>query len=465
MFATRVAETVGVAQAAAFDRGRKDRERFVPFLVAVEEFARAQKRVIGGRAATLMLMTGGPDISKELPLDAFHLVVYSPDPMRDASTLARKIYALDPKGLAQYTVMLPRHGTGRATEASIIVAQREVARILGLPRYRGVHIYELISPEMRPGLFSDKQVQKTPCLGPEVQLLGSYSALCNPGRAGDWPQVLIEERRLREVFLANFEDKIQMRIDGGKPSGGRSAGGGLPELRRAIAERFLCREGRVWLVDAESEEAGRRPACVSVFPLAKEQEALGAIADKLGAHVHFLENDPQLLDDTQMRRLTLYFKRGEHREPILDVYNIASYEAFPYLRRTYGPAKTQYKLATAFGQARFLLVDVWTIQLLWKMESISESYAMRQLKMLLVRYRKLVPLMNDPETAFPALPTHFVGRIDDPELAGKRRAFAAGRAAKSAPRGRDGKKAFRPGPYFPAWSDRAKNTDDAHVQK
>lgn len=473
MFAERVAETVEVAQLAAHGRGRADRERFVPLLSAVEKYVRSQKRVVGGRVATLMLARDSGDREAPLPLDAYHLVVYSPDPLRDASNLARLIYALDPRGLTQYTVMVPRIGTAtrssssevRHNEASINVAQRELVRVRGLPRFRGVHIYELIAPETRPSLFTGAA---TPCLGPEVQLLESYTALCNPGRAGDWPLVLEEERRLREVFLTNFESKVKKKIaEGGRPGGGRPGRGGdalLRDLRQAIVKQFLLRVGRVCLDPIDEAHSSARAACVTVYPLGKEHEALAEIAGRVGANVHFLENDPQLLGDPQLRRLTVYFKgRGDLREPILDVYNIATYEAFPYLRKaTPQSASAGYLLATAFGRARFLLVDVWTIQLLWKMGSISEVYALRQLGTLLKRFRALTPALDNPDEAFPALPNHFVGRIEDPELAGKRRAFAAGRAAREArakQTGKGGKKNHRPGPYYPAWGDRPARRD------
>jgi len=433
MFATRIPETVAVAQAGADVRGRKDRDQYRPFLRHAEKYAREQHRVIGGRVATLMLLDQG---EKDIPLDAYLLIIFSPEPLKDAGILAKQLYALDPRGLAQYTVMVPRGTTGGVlgAEASINVGQRELVRVRGLPRFRGVHLYEIISPEMRPGLFTGHA--STPCLGPEVQLLEIYAALCDPKRGGEWPQLLEEEIKLRQVFLAHFEKRIQKKIEGGKPNNTQAR-----DIRKTLVNDFLNREGRVWLVDPSSAEASRRLACVSVFSLAKEQSYLADLAERVGARVHFLENDPQLLGDPRLRRLTMYLKRGaEMREPVLDVYNSPSHEAIPYLHRS---DPQPYKIVTAFGRARFILVDVWTIQLLWHMKSISETFALQQLHSLIARFRKLIPLFAEPEEAFPLLPTHFIGRIEDPILAEKRKAFMSRKDASG------DRKKWRPIPFYP----------------
>lgn len=446
------------ATASAAERALADRERFVPVLKAVERFAAAKGLPVGGKQATLLLAG-----ARELPLDEYKYLLYSPDPLRDAVALARALYAVDPDGLTQYTVSLPRAVDNSLTaEISINVAQREVARVRGLPQHRGLHIYKLLAPETLPPFFGG--APKVQCLGPEVQLLDTYVALCDPARRGDWDDLIGEELALRRVFLRTFEAKLGAwdRKAGGA-AGGRRAPGTREGLRKAFLDaaraKFLGKTGRVWLVGPESEAGKRRPACATIFSLREEEAALGRLASDAGVPVHFLVNDPRLVTDRRLRRLTVYVARpGAGREAVLDVYNAGNHEAVPYHEVCPGaspggetrkcPGRAQL-VATAFVQARFLLVEVWTMQLLWKMKAVDQEFAIRQLRALLARYRALGPALEDPTLAFPAHSSHFLGQVESLVVADKR--DAARRRDAGRDKQKDGKIAGRRAvPFYPA---------------
>lgn len=425
------------APQTALWRGRDDRDRFVPALRVVEDFVREKKRVIGGAAATRMILSVQSDEQKDLPLDMYHYLIYSPNPAKDCNELARRVYSLDPQGLTQYTASFPRAG---GAEASLIVSQREIARLVGLPRHRGVSVYEMLVPDQYPPLFSGKEA---PCLGPEVQLLETYIQLCNPELAGSWGALLSQERKLRASFLSEFCEKSKGIVEGGAAPKKRS---GLAKKSREdflalLSEDFLGKEGRieVTLPAGGAKKTPARRACTSLYSLQHEQKALTQLAGRAKVNIHVLVNDPQLVVDVRLRRLTAYIQTpGQSREPVLDIYNVANYEAVPFLFDT---ARGRY--GTAFVLARFLLVDMWTIQLLWRMGSISDQYTKQQLAALFKQFQKLEPQLDDPETAFPQLPTHFLGRIENPDLAQKR-------AALDVLRRGDGKSRRRYRPFFPA---------------
>jgi hypothetical protein len=429
--------TIEAAQATAYWRGLDDRRRFVPILKAVEDFVRRKGRVIGGAGATYMLTRVQADGPAKLPLDAFQYLVYTPDPVRDAVELAKHIYKMDPKGLTQYAVALPR---GSGSETVVNVEQREVVRFKGLPYHRGVHIYTMLAPDRRDSLFAQPgEANELPCLGPEVQLLETYAALCSPERAGDWPVLLKQEVLLREAFLRSFDGKIQGVI-GGRPAAKDGKGyAAVNRLKKSLQEQVGGRAGRLWLVDQHAP----RMQCASVYSLADEQATIAKAADDLGRRgemagvtVQFLLNDPQLVVDRRLRRLTVYAQvPGRKRDPILDIFNIAHYEAVPYVDR----------MGTAFVRARFLLVDVWTIQLLWRMKSIADVFAKQQLAALLGRFRALEPALSDPAEAFPALPSHYMGRIESAQLVDRR---AAANARETKGPAFNKKKSFHP--FYPA---------------
>lgn len=452
-----------VARLTAVSRARVDRDRFIPVLKTAEEFFRERGLIVGGAAATYMDVWDEPRDTSELPLDMYHYLAYSQHPLKDANDLARRIYEIAPEGLTQYTVALPSRDQGH--ETSIRVYQREIIRVVGLPRHRGVHIFKMLIPDERPGLFSGLELQ---CVGPEVQLMETYASLYNPQMAGDWTLLLEHEAALREVFLRDSQkkfadlDRERSEVAGGRASPrvrGRDQSGKKKETSKLAEalDKFVMAEGRIIVDDLNFRALGgggsssisrnilARRACVSLYPLEEEQAELLKLGQRAGATIHVLVNDPQLVNDRRLRRLTAYLlKPGSPRLPILDIYNSAEYEALPYIYLDCSPDGEREKCSVRQGTLvvvmRFLLVELWTIQLLWRMKSIEDGYAGQVLQDLLGRYRHLAE-MATPENAFPVLPGHYLGRIVEPRLAEKRAMSQIGAAA-----GR------RMVPFFPASS-------------
>ena len=466
MFANRIDEVLACAEAGATQTSLKDREQFLPALRIVEEFAKQKGRIVGGNGATLLWTRFKERRSSDpIPLDAYHYILYSPSPLSDGSELARRIYALDPRGLTQYTVCLPRVlelPSGEIKmEALVNTGQREIVRIKGLPQFRGVKVYDILAPDKVPLLFTSKI--KAPCLGPEMQLIGIYRDLCNPSLVGDWKGLLKYEKILREFMLENFRKKITS-ITGGKaarPRGDKTEPGSSGSSVSKIIERYISKEGRMVLFQPDNE--GRtytRLRCTSVFSLEEEQETLAELAEQEKEEVQFLVNDPQLPTDRRLRRLTMYRirkKGSSSREPVLDVYNIANYEAVPYLHLSSAELKERnfplkssmvisLKIATAFGRARFILVDIWTIQLLLKLGSITSEHGQTLLRQL---FREFEGIQFTTAEAFPALPQHFLGRIEPADLAEKREALASQKIRSM------GKNKRKITPYYPIWGQKA----------
>ena len=465
MFAGRMDEVLACAEAGATRTSLKDREQFLPALRVVEEFAKQKGRIVGGNGATL-LWTRFKERrgSDPIPLDAYHYTLYSPSPLSDGSELARRVYALDPKGLTQYTVCLPRVlelPSGEIKmEALVNTGQREIVRIKGLPQFRGVKVYDILAPDKVPLLFTPGT--KAPCLGPEMQLIGIYRDLCNPSLVGDWAGLLKFEKILRDFMVGNFREKIAS-ITGGRaavfsPKKPRAEKGGASSVQKII-ERYVSKEGRMVLFRPDSEgRAYARLRCTTVFSLEEEQETLAELAEQEKEEVQFLVNDPQLPTDRRLRRLTMYRirkKGSSSREPVLDVYNIANYEAVPYLHlsnaelkeRSFpvAPMTVSLKIATAFGRARFILVDIWTIQLLLKLGSVSNEHGQTLLRQL---FKEFEEIQFTTSEAFPALPQHFLGRIEPADLAEKREALASQKIRSM------GKNKRKITPYYPIWGQK-----------
>ena len=390
-----------IASRQAVRVARADRDRFLPVLRKIDEMLASQKVadvIIGGGTATAMIRRDRITESShtEAPLDLYDYMLYSSSPLSTASKLARLIYEVDPGDLTQFTVMLPRS----RSLAVINVGQRQVAAIAGLPRHRGLSVFEMLAPDIRLSYFSPLKV---PCMAPEVQLMEIYRNLTLPQHAGSWPGLLVAEREVREALLDGFKAKLGEIFTGGAPKKRESYGDIRARLIGKIQTDFLQREGVIMVsgleltVKDESRSIGSRYACLSVEDLPAVKQRLQRIAASARANIHLIENNPQVVSDNRMMRLTAYLHvPGRNREPILDVYNTASYDAIPYAVLT--PVKTAdakttsgraEKCGTLLVLGRFILVDLWTMQLLWRMKSVSDEFAKSQMRRIVGDLRVL----------------------------------------------------------------------------
>lgn len=155
--------------------------------------------------------------------------------------------------------------------------------------------------------------------------------------------------------------------------------------------------------------------------------------------------------------MTVYVRSADGgRDAVLDVFNLATYEAVPYLAddevvALAAPATRIIpgaKYGTAHVAARFLLLELWTIQLLWRMEKVSPQYGQQQSRRLLERFRALEPALSRNDLVFPSSETHYLGQIESARLAAKRAVRDSRTQAASAPT----KRKWRPAPYYPARS-------------
>ena len=438
-------DAVGLAIEAATGVALADRARYEPFMAAAEREVAARRLYIGGDAATAHLL------GRPLAMDQYELVVHSPSAGADARALATAMYQVDPAGLGRYTYM--QTGTPGA-EYTVFVDERPLVRVLGLAVHRG-RVADVVVPVPRPAFFArapDGRPVPQLCLGPEIQLLQVYTALACPGRAGEWPALLEVEDRLREVFLAGFE-AAALAAHGGAPPKDR---GPAARLRAALAADYIPGAGRVQVGTAE------RLQVVAAAGLEAEEAAVRKVAGGLGLAVQTTLNDPKVVGDGRLRRLTFYLHTGPRREAVLDVYNAGGHEVVPYVRGPGGGAR-----GTFFVRLRFALVDVWTVQLLHRMGLVSADYTRAALRRLVAEARAVgaeyvaARAAGDYPAIFPEDAGDaggaggYAGRYEDPYLYAKRHREevaaqkGAGKGAGKQKGAGKPKKAFIPN-YYPA---------------
>ena len=544
MYQSEELPVVGPAEELAEKASLADRMVYRGLIEAAERFAAGSGLVVCGRSATRLLLGGADGLPPLVGLDSFQYDFACADAPRQAKALTDALWATDPEGLGHYAMMLSKI----PGQLMLVLANgRALCTVQSLPTLRGVPIARVLSPSKRPAQFARDEAGAPlalPCLGPDLQLIGTYAALANPAKAESWPDLLSEEAALRALYLREAEARRALAIarsehlraggaEGAQGSPGhrgpaglapeearaaegpgpRSAGpgGGAGEpgpslaararpgtagLRRALLDHYATGPGRVLvgpfalaaMTGERGADATGRVQVVAAGSLEVEAAAARAIAQRLGYAADWTVNDPKCPVDPRLRRATVYVTRAGRREPVLDIYNAAAHELVPYATvSSWGAARSRLrartggsengaggapgagpagpgpgarrpaweaetplsdpdpallKVGTPFVLMRFLLADMWTIQVLLHMGAVSAGLAddvladmLRSFQRASETYVGLLALHADPESRAVAgsclLPlaheagAAYVGRLEDPELALRR--AAAGR--------------------------------------
>lgn len=466
-----VEDAEGRAEAAAF----KDRMRYEKFIEAGEQFAAKHGLIVGGPAATRLLLGSPEDAAAppDLGLDSFQYDLFSGQAPAHARALGAAMYQLDPQGLGHYTTVLTKVAGYLLTVA---VDGRDLFVVTALPAHRGIRTADVVIPSERPAQFakgSDGAPLRLLCTGPEIQLIGIYAALCNPAKASGWGDLLVTEASLRALFSQEIRAKIASavaRVGGAHPTATR--------LHRILRDKYVTGPSRVLigpsaiaLLTGKSVAGEERLQVITAGRLDGDAQEITALAKAAGAEVAWKIDDPKIPTNPRLRRMTVHIVVGGRREPVLDVYNSAAFDLVPYVTlapparrggraRRERPAETPadrgppatLKIGTPFVLMRYRLIDMWTMQVLIQMGAVNAGFAKTVLNGMLagyeaaaVHYEKLLAgAARDPEgAAHQLMPmASYIGRLEEPELALKR-------AAQS----RSGAR-FYP-PYLPASRNRA----------
>lgn len=417
---------VEYALAAAESSGEtvmRDRRSFIPFLRAAETYAHDHGLILGGTVATLLLQ------KEKLGSSEFFYELYSVNAQADAQALADLIYAVAPEGLARYTVAMSR--AAAQPEFEILVDERPLILVKTLIIHRGARIIDVLTPSVRPAYFA-RDAKNAPlpllCMGPEVQLIAIYSALSDPSRAGEWATLVAAEEKLRMIFEREIRGKMSTALS-------EAVGGGGPNdsatLIAALVREYVPLEGHA-LVGIQALTKKRvspgRIQLVSANPFHDEEAAVRKIANRLGFSVSSARHEPQVPTDCKLRRLTMYIVHsGGRREAFLDVYNSGTYQLVACQSVKSKNDKTM--LGTAFTVLRFILVDIWTIQLLFRMGAVPIQYARQLLSELVAGYTSAAAAYlaaRDADRFDVIFSAEYIGQFRDPTICAKRDRFRSG---------------------------------------
>jgi hypothetical protein len=479
-------DAVGDAETRAEGAALQDRLRYRAFAEEAERFAAANGLLVGGEAATRLLLgdPADPAAPPPLGLDSFRYDFHSGRAPAHALALCDAEHALEPQGLGHYAAALTKVPGRRL---AVTIDGRDMFAVTALPARRGVRTADVLIPTPRPAQFAsapDGAPLQLACMGPEVQLVGVYAELCDPGRAPAWGGLLAAEMGLRALLGRAVRAKIgeaAARAAEKHGSGPAGLARRLYEQYAAGPDRVLVGPGAVAILEGRAPRlGGERIQVLAVAPLEAEAAEAAALARAEGLEARWEENDPQLPTDTRLRRLTVRVSagRGARWEPVLDIFNAAAYGLVPYVTaeaalsrvpapgrggpRAEGgaPARTEarpaplgarrgrprpdagwrppagLKVGTPFVLMRFRLVDLWVVQVLMQLGAVHADAGRSLLLAAFAGYeaaaavyeRDLADAAADPDAAAARLLPErlYVGRLEDPDLAAKREAGRPG---------------------------------------
>jgi hypothetical protein len=438
--------------AAALAAAVADRKRYDGFMAAAEAVAAARGLVVGGGGASRLLL--GVGCANGMPDYAYEF--YSDNALADARALADRLHGVDPGGLGHYVMMAVRVPFHVYT---VTVDGRDMFTVTAMPRHRGIRLADAVIPSVRPGQFGAPELL---CLGPELQLIKVYTALCSPARAKDWPELLGLEAQLRAALPA--------------PRAAPACNARPHPIVAVLMALYAGGASRVVVGAAAVAALGRggkdrplyRLQVVTASNLETEGQEIVALGKRHGATLQYAVNDPKVPVDSRIRRLTVYAcgpSSRDRREAVADVYNAAAHETVPYREVAIEPGATSrapkgspavasdgsdhaavtVKVGTPFAILRFLLTDIWTIRVLEKMTAVSGEFAADVIAGLGTLFGECAAVYDkmktQPRRFASLLPvSDYIGRAEDHELALKRAAQAD----------RSGRAGHPPPPYYPA---------------
>jgi hypothetical protein len=454
----------------------RDREQYRPFYEVIERFAARVGLITSGPAALRLLSRDEGDV--ELTPDDNRYDFFSARGFMHARELTDELYNVDPTGLGRYTTLVTNVPQ---LHWIILVNTRRLCAITALPVYQGVGTSRLITTESRRALFSPTPL---PTIGYELALLDLYRALCDPAQLGELGANLQTEAKLRLHWRAHLQASKQASKQARTHARLQA---GLLQFIKGPARVIV---GGVALAQfgAQFEEQTAALQIVSGNGLEAEAEAVHALAQAERVTVSAHIDNPLMPGNHRLRRLSLFAHTPAGRAHLADIYNLADFELVPFVAEplnknaaqaigSTGSASGTVRFGTLFAIMRFALIDDWFERLHIAANSgESADRGRRDYAAAAQLYEQMLPAAEtaasdaseaasdaaeaESDAALARIITdkHYIGHVEDSDLALKREASEAPRRAAAT--GLEQPRFFRP--YMPA-EETAKETSKTRV--
>lgn len=409
-----------------------DRKKYEKFYDVLESYISENNVIVVGKLGTKLLLY------QPLDLLDYQYEIISKTPEYDAKSIAKLFYGIDPKNISKYTYVSTKIKNKRY---EIVVDNRQLVVINSLDTLKGVNGFDLIIPAERPGYFakdSEGSCVNLKVFDNELQLINIYSSIIDPLNASDYVELMEFEAKLRDIFLEETGYKIKdfiKKYKGGNES--KHCNLSHKTIVQMLLEKFVFRTGHVLIgqyaidvlryniqPDSIKYDKSFRLQIISSNDIKEDKKRVIDMVKDLGCTCYGVINNPNVPTDSNMRRLTFYIDRKDgKREILMDIFNVCRYQLIPHIN----------KIGTVFTIMKFTLVDIWTIQFLFRLNPASKKFTIQLIDQLINNYKLSASILRkqlekannnkDFHLIFPTQPSDFIGCYIDELTAHRRKMY------------------------------------------
>lgn len=382
-----------------------ERERYSVVYKTVEKYI---SEFLTGSDAIYLGGSQGVDLlfNRERSLDDYTYNLYSENAFIHANNLTNEIAKTQDFDNGGWVVVLLTKIPYQ--QYDIMVDNRSIITLYKLKTI-GEGIHSLIMPINKLS-YSKFTVA---ILSPEVYLISDYHTLCSPQLIGNWQQTLRNETKLFSLMSNRLND-LDSLINGGDEGGGDEGEGdkdtidvekeimsvNYHEIEQTILRNIVDNNENLILIGEHAYRIlkDRNMFHINVSLSTKVISVIGDINEiyesikkmSVGSVTKYSKNVP-VLEDFRLERGVIKINNKE----VMYVYNSMFYDCVPYNEVCY--KKSKIKVGTPFLIMRFLLVDLWMIRWIHKINMIDSKFAKMRIKNIISMIVAIRSKMQDPK--------------------------------------------------------------------
>jgi len=329
---------------------KQDREKYTPVFDLIKKTLENDNKII---FSDPMLISDDSDDNKDQPI-VESMNIYTVYTRRTASLLANVIHEHMGK-YVQMRSIIPLE------EYEIMYNMRSIAKVYRIDKYKNIIITKL---------FQAKQINNLYYFPADIELIDVYNKLYLPNYRDEWESLLKLEKTLYSKVISN---KV-----GGKCADCKTDRKLDVNNIKILLMKFLDKENYImvgkWahniITGKKDIENDHNVQILSENNIDDDyNNIMGFLAAYTNYGIYYKKKKIYIPKDTRIFKYTLFIKypilgkKGKCVDKqFLDIYNCASYELIPYIKKSYN--KFTINMGNLFVQLRFLFIDMWFINLL-----------------------------------------------------------------------------------------------------
>lgn len=255
-------------------------------------------------------------------------------------------------------------------EYEIMYNMRSIVKVYRIDKYKNIIITKL---------FQAKQINNLFYFPAEIELIDVYNKLYLPNYRDEWEDLLNLEKTLYKKIILNkvggkcTDCKTDRKLD-------------INNIKMLLM-KFFDKENYImvgkWahniITEKKDIENDYNIQILSENSIEDDyNNIMGFLSVYTNYGIYYKKKKIYIPKDTRIFKYTLFIKypilgkKGKCVDKqFLDIYNCASYELIPYIKKTFN--KFTINVGNLFVQLRFLFIDMWLINLLKYLDIVESS--------------------------------------------------------------------------------------------